>query len=108
MLARTREQLRAGDTTLRPALDKLLRVAALARDATPVAVTDKTTLLPPSGDRHDYFSLSPYWWPDPGKPAGLPYIRRDGETNSESKRDLDQPRVATLGRICASPSSSGG
>ena len=97
MLARTREQLRAGDTTLRPALDKLLRVAALARDATPVAVTDKTTLLPPSGDRHDYFSLSPYWWPDPGKPAGLPYIRRDGETNSESKRDLDQPRVATLG-----------
>src|SRR6185436_5941646 len=30
-------------------------------------------------------------------PNGLPYIRRDGETNPESKRDLDQPRVAALG-----------
>lgn len=46
--------------------------------------------LPPSGDIHDYFSLSPYWWPDPTKPDGLPYIRRDGETNPE--RDLISDR----------------
>ena len=59
-----------------------------------VSVTQKKTLLPPSGNKHDYFSLSPYWWPDPSKSDGLPYIRRDGETNPESKRDLDQPRVA--------------
>ena len=62
-----------------------------------VAVTDKHTLLPPSGDAHDYYSLSPYWWPDPSKKDGLPYIRRDGETNPESKKDLDQPRIAAMG-----------
>jgi hypothetical protein len=38
---------------------------------------------PPSGDRHDYMSTGPYWWPDPSKPNGLPYIRRDGERNPE-------------------------
>jgi len=26
-------------------------------------------------------SVGPYWWPDPSKPDGLPYIRRDGERN---------------------------
>ena len=25
--------------------------------------------------------MGPYWWPDPSKPDGLPYIRRDGEVN---------------------------
>ncbi len=95
-LLRTRELLRAGDALLRPALDKLLADADRVMATAPVAVTDKKT-LPPSGDRHDYFSLSPYWWPDTGKPDGLPYVRRDGETNPESKQDLDQPRVAALG-----------
>ena len=33
-----------------------------------------------SGDKHDYFSEGPYWWPDPQNPDG-PYIRRDGEIN---------------------------
>lgn len=88
-------------TSRNPALSAA--VARLVRDAEKyaaqpmVSVTDKRTILPPSGDTHDYLSLSPYWWPDPGKPDGLPYIRRDGETNSESKRDLDQPRIAMLG-----------
>lgn len=36
---------------------------------------------PPSGDKHDYMSTGPYWWPDPTKPDGLPYIRKDGEVN---------------------------
>ncbi len=39
--------------------------------------------VPPSGDKHDYMSTGPYWWPDPSKPNGLPYIRRDGERNPE-------------------------
>ncbi|KAG8997613.1 hypothetical protein FRB94_007574, partial [Tulasnella sp. JGI-2019a] len=29
----------------------------------PWSVVNKT-LLPPSGNIHDYYSLSPYWWPD--------------------------------------------
>jgi hypothetical protein len=96
-LVEAKSRIRSDDARLRPAYDKLLESAQAALVAPLVAVTDKHTLLPPSGDRHDYFSLSPYWWPDPSKPSGLPYIRRDGETNPESKRDLDQPRVAALG-----------
>ncbi|MCC6773890.1 MAG: alginate lyase family protein [Gemmatimonadaceae bacterium] len=76
---------------------RLLREAKQYAALPMVAVTDKKRVLPPSGDAHDYYSLSPYWWPDPTKADGLPYIRRDGETNPESKRDLDQPRVSQLG-----------
>ncbi|RWD67135.1 MAG: hypothetical protein EOS36_03220 [Mesorhizobium sp.] len=44
----------------------------------PFSVMDKTARAP-SGDPHDYFQPAPYWWPDPRKPDGLPFIRRDGE-----------------------------
>ena len=96
-LLRAKRRLTANDTSLAPAFAKLLRDADKALQAPLVAVTDKHTLLPPSGNRHDYYSLSPYWWPDSSKADGLPYIRRDGITNPESKRDLDQPRVAEMG-----------
>lgn len=96
-LVEARERVRAGDATLLPAYRRLLRDADKALGVPIVAVTDKHMLLPPSGDKHDYFSLSPYWWPDSSKADGLPYIRRDGETNPESKKDLDQPRVAQMG-----------
>ncbi|HYD53855.1 MAG TPA: alginate lyase family protein [Gemmatimonadaceae bacterium] len=96
-LAEAKLRLQQGDAALRPALDKLVEDADKALRAPLVAVTQKSTVLPPSGDKHDYFSLSPYWWPDSTKPNGLPYVRRDGVTNPESKRDLDQPRVARLG-----------
>ena len=36
----------------------------------------------PSGDKHDYISNAPYYWPDPADP-NAPYIRKDGETNKE-------------------------
>ena len=49
--------------------------AALARGPSPV--TDKT-VLPPSGDPHDYLHPGPYWWPNPETPDGLPYVFRDG------------------------------
>ncbi len=96
-LAETRRRIAAGDPSVMPALRKLVQDADKALRAPLVAVTDKKTLLAPSNDPHDYFSLSPYWWPDTTKADGLPYVRRDGVTNPESKRDLDQPRVATLG-----------
>jgi hypothetical protein len=37
--------------------------------------------MPPSGDKHDYMSTGPYWWPDPTKSDGLPYIKKDGLRN---------------------------
>jgi hypothetical protein len=38
-------------------------------------------------------SLGPYWWPDPNKADGLPYIRRDGRVNPET-RTTDTDREA--------------
>jgi hypothetical protein len=65
--------------------------AALARG--PNTVTDKQT-LPPSGDRHDYLSIGPYWWPNPDTPTGLPYVRRDGEFNPD--RNSNRYDIADL------------
>jgi hypothetical protein len=95
-LAHAKALVVAGDASVRPAVAALRRDAEKEMTAPIVAVTDKKSLLPPSGDPHDYFSLSPYWWPDPSKPDGLPYIRRDGETNPESKKDLDRPRLGLM------------
>ena len=65
-----------------PALAKLERDAQKALTAGPFSVTTKT-VTPPSGDKRDYMSQAPYFWPDPKSPNGLPYIRRDGERNPE-------------------------
>jgi hypothetical protein len=61
-------------------------------------VVDKRT-IPPSGDRHDYLSVGPYWWPDPSKPDGMPFIRRDGEINPD--RSSDKYDLADLDSMSA-------
>ncbi len=71
-----------------PALDKLRKQADKALKQEPLSVMQKP-MTPPSGDKHDYMSLAPYWWPDPTKPGGLPYVRRDGERNPEIKTMQD-------------------
>src|SRR5438067_13340378 len=71
-LTAAKARVKAGDAVIKPAYDALLKDAAKALAMKPAVVTDKHTLLPPSGDVHDYYSLSPYWWPDPSKPNGLP------------------------------------
>ena len=53
------------------------------------SVTDNAK-VPPSGDRRDYYSTGPYWWPNPDTPDGLPYVRRDGEFNPERDRVSDR------------------
>ena len=74
------------DARIDGAYATLMREAAAALAHGPYTVTDKR-LLPPSGDRHDYISLAPYWWPDPRKADGAPYVRRDGEFNPERLTD---------------------
>lgn len=36
------------------------------------------------GSRNDFYSNGDYWWPDPSKEDGLPYIRRDGLSNPDN------------------------
>lgn len=68
------------------AWQQLQREAQQALKHADPSVTDKG-LMPPSGSKHDYLSLSAYWWPDAARPAGLPWQRRDGVVNPASKND---------------------
>ena len=56
-------------------------------------ITNKTK-LPPSGDKHDFMSQAPYFWPDPNKPDGKPYIQKDGLVNPEAKAMKDDANLA--------------
>lgn len=68
------------DARLDGAYVQLIAQADAALAHRPGSVVDKTT-TPPSGDKHDYMSLAPYWWPNPKTKTGLPYVRRDGRFN---------------------------
>lgn len=94
-LISVRDHVRAGDPSLEPAMKKLLSDAEDALKEGPFTVVDKT-IMPPSGDKHDYISVGPYWWPNPDTEDGLPYVRRDGETNPERQNfdNVDQSDMA--------------
>jgi hypothetical protein len=91
-LAKSKIRVISGDKSLRPAMEVLRTEADKALKAGPFSVMDKK-LTPPSGDKHDYMSFGPYWWPDPKKADGLPYIRRDGQVNPEARTN-ETDRVA--------------
>jgi hypothetical protein len=88
LIDETRRRIRAGDRALDQALAKLLTDAQKALESGPFSVVDKQP-TPPSGDKHDYMSQAPYFWPNPKAPNGLPYIRRDGERNPEINKISD-------------------
>jgi hypothetical protein len=88
-LLKARDAFRAGDETVKKTVEGIIKEADKALGAGPFSVVFKE-YTPPSGDKHDYMSLSPYWWPDPSKPDGKPYIRKDGQFNPErAKYDLE-------------------
>ncbi|WGL15766.1 alginate lyase family protein [Microbulbifer bruguierae] len=63
-----------------PALGLLIKRANAALKNPIRSVTQKQR-LPASGNPNDYFSIGPYWWPNPDSEDGLPFIRKDGERN---------------------------
>ncbi len=67
--------------------------------ARPHSVMDKL-FTPSSGSKHDYMSMGPYWWPDPSKPDGLPYIRKDGQRNPEIRKITDREYLGELETRC--------
>src|SRR5688500_222139 len=88
-LALVKQRIEAGDPAAVAALETLKRKAERRLKEGPYSVT-LNDHVPPSGDKRDYLSQAPYWWPDPDKPDGLPYIRRDGRTNPDSNGGDDQ------------------
>jgi hypothetical protein len=62
------------------------RILKLANEALALkspAITDHVATNS-AGGPHDFFSQADYFWPNPAKTNGLPYISHDGETNPEN------------------------
>src|SRR3974390_209933 len=82
--------------------DRILKAGNRALAIEPITITSYRTKLSEGGPK-DFYSNGDYWWPDPAKPDGLPYIQRDGESNPgnfvEHRRCVNQLRdaVAALG-----------
>lgn len=94
-LAETKRRVTAGDKSLTAAMAALDRDADKALAGGTFSVVAKTA-TPPSGDKHDYMSQAPYFWADPSKKDGLPYIRRDGERNPEINKYTDHRTLDQL------------
>lgn len=96
-LMATKQKLQQGDPTAKQALAQLLKDADGALKNGPYSVTFKSK-TPPSGSKHDYMSVGPYWWPDSSKPGGIPYIRKDGQVNPERFTIKDADYYTTMNR----------
>lgn len=94
-MKKSREAIKEKDPLYIIAFASLIKDAGKALKKTPPSVMEKKN-FPPSGDKHDYMSLAPYFWPDSSKKDGLPYLRRDGVTNPEVKEYLDKVYMPQL------------
>ena len=91
-LMKAKNRIQSNNPTVLPAFNKLIRESDLALTSGTFSVVEKE-LTPPSGDKHDYMSIAPYWWPNPNRSSGLPYVRRDGQINPERDQTSDRKRL---------------
>lgn len=59
---------------------RILMAAEAELGSQPFSITFQRSPLNP-GTAHEFFSMSDYYWPDPDKPDGKPYVMRDGQSN---------------------------
>lgn len=88
-----------GNQEVKNTVTMVIKKADALLTVKPNSVMDKGA-VPPSGSKHDYMSLAPYFWPDPAKPDGKPYIRKDGERNPEIKKITDATNLSNLNTQC--------
>jgi hypothetical protein len=101
----TKSRISQGDPSFMPAYYAAIGAANRALSSGPWSVMD-CVHTPPSGDRHDYMSVSKYFWPCNNNPCnattpkcqanGLPWLDCDGRTNSEAVNQYDLPRITSL------------
>ena len=95
-LALSKSRIASGDSSVKHAMTSLLKASDKAMTNGRYSVTEKTK-TPPSGSKNDYYSIGPYWWPNPKTEDGLPYIRKDGRTNPERYDDsFDSDRMSNF------------
>lgn len=94
-LKKVKSLIESGDSKMQTALNELVKAADVALTYRPVSVMEKKN-NPPSGDKHDYMSLAPYFWPNPETKDGLPYIRKDGQINPEVNEYKDKEYLPQL------------
>lgn len=87
------EHLNKAKTERSEAIEHIVKEADKLLTKTIPSIIDKDKPAP-SGDKHDYISCAPYWWPDPENPTG-PYIRKDGVTNKDVMTQ-DKKNLATM------------
>ena len=75
--------------------DELERRATAFLEVEPPTVVRKQ-VLPESRDVHDYYSIAPYWWPNPETDDGLPWVERDGFYNERTLDIPDKPGIYRL------------
>lgn len=86
------------DPNIMPMYNALIESAnGMVKNNGPYSVTFKTQ-IPPSGDKHDFLSQSPYWWPNPKTTDSLPYIYEDGQINPVTLLISDQNQFNLLVR----------
>jgi hypothetical protein len=81
-IALVRESLKKNEKTYKTIFASFIRSTDKLLSEKPRSVISKKQ-TPPSGDKHDYMSLAPYWWPDSSGDETSPYVRYDGQRNPE-------------------------
>ena len=97
-LAKNKSKIKAGNMKLLPAYQHLLEEADKTLNKNKIYTVMEKKQTPPSGDMHDYMSLAIYYWPNPDKPDGLPYVRRDGQINPEVETYKDKSNISNMMR----------
>lgn len=106
LLQMARARVAAGDPSLVLPYETLVRWATEALSSGPWSVVD-CPHTPPSGDKHDYISVSKYFWPCNANPCnasspqcdastGLPWLDCDGRTNFDAVNQYDLPRITNM------------
>ena len=86
--ANTNPSIKKDIASLSKNADKLLNV-------TIPSVVDKVQRTP-CGNKHEYMSMASYFWPDPSKPGGVPYMRKDGQRNPDNEKVSDHKAFGDL------------
>jgi len=81
------KSIKKGDEKAVEDYNRLIKKADTLLDVEGFSVVNKVG-IPPSGSKHDYMSIGPYWWPNPETSDGLPYVRKDGEINPEARNNF--------------------